>query len=282
MISGTEYALAALVAYGLGDFIYKQSTQAKVKPSHFLAGQAWCFCPSAVLYALATGTLVIALPALWGCLAGLFIFVGLHQFLRSLESGPVSITAPVFRLNFIVTAFLAVVVLDEPLSRLKVLGFAFALAATWLLVAGLGGGGRAGGRKFFIQVAIATLTMGAASFFHKLGLHYGMTPETMLAAQAIVFISLATAFTRVTEGDLRLPALTWRYSVPAAIVLIGAFLFLLYGLAIGPASTLVPIAQMGFVVTSALGIVFLGEPLTVRKAAGLAAALAALMSLAFG
>ncbi len=45
---------------------------------------------------------------------------------------------------------------------------------------------------------------------------------------------------------------------------------------------LVPIAQMGFVVTAALGILVLREPLTARKAAGLAAALAALAVLAFG
>lgn len=282
MIIGTEYALAALLAYGLGDFIYKQSAQAKVRAGHFLAGQAWCFCPTVILYALATGTLVIALPALWGCLAGLFIFIGFYQFLRSLESGPVSITAPVFRLNFIITAVLAIVILGEPLSLLKLFGFGFALAATCLLVAGLGGERRAAGGKFFIHLAIATLTMGAANFFHKLGLHYGMPPETMLAAQAIVFVSLATAFTRISEGSLRLPPATWRYSVPAAIVLIGAFLFLLHGMSIGPASVLVPIAQLGFVVTAVLGILVLGEPLTARKAAGLAAALAALGALALG
>ncbi len=282
MINGTEYALAALVAYGLGDFVYKQSAQAKVKASYFLMAQAWCFCPLVILYALATGTLVVALPALWGCMAGLFIFIGLHQFLRSLENGPVSITAPVFRLNFIITALMAIVVLDEPVTLLKVVGFVFALAATWLLVAGLPRGAQEIGRAFFMQVAIATLTMGAANFFHKLGLHFGMTPETMLAAQAIVFVSLATAFTRVTERSLRVPAITWRYSVPAAIVLVAAFLLLLHALSIGPASALVPIAQMGFVVTSALGIALLGEPFTGRKAAGLAAALAALTALAFG
>jgi multidrug transporter EmrE-like cation transporter len=44
----------------------------------------------------------------------------------------------------------------------------------------------------------------------------------------------------------------------------------------------VPIAQMGFVVTALLGFFFLREPFTVRKGVGLAAALAALASLTFG
>jgi len=44
----------------------------------------------------------------------------------------------------------------------------------------------------------------------------------------------------------------------------------------------VPIAQMGFVVTATLGFVLLGERFTPRKGAGIAAAAAALASLAHG
>jgi drug/metabolite transporter (DMT)-like permease len=44
----------------------------------------------------------------------------------------------------------------------------------------------------------------------------------------------------------------------------------------------VPIAQMGFVVTALLGFLFLREPFTARKGAGLLAALAALACLGWG
>jgi multidrug transporter EmrE-like cation transporter len=44
---------------------------------------------------------------------------------------------------------------------------------------------------------------------------------------------------------------------------------------------LVPIAQMGFVVTAVLGVAVLREPVTARKVAGLVAATAALAALAF-
>lgn len=283
MTNGTGYALAALLCYGVGDFIYKRSALAGVKANHFLMGQAWCFCPLVVLYAIATGTLVIRPPALWGALAGLLIYVGFYQFLRSLVTGPVSINAPIFRLNFIVTALLAIAVLREPLTMLKLAGFGLALAATWLLVGGVSGGGkREVSRTSLAQVFSAMLAFGAANFCHKMGLHQGMPPETMLAAQAIVFCSLSTLFTRLTEGTWRMPPQAWRHAVPAAIVLIAAFLFMLYGLSVGPASVLVPIAQMGFVITAALGIAFVAEPLTGRVAAGLSAALVALAMLAYG
>jgi drug/metabolite transporter (DMT)-like permease len=279
MISGTGYALAAMACYGLGDFIYKRSAADGIKPLHFLTAQAWIFCPLSFLYASATGTLVIVPAALWGALAGLFILIGFTAFLRSLANGPVSVAAPVFRLSFLFTAALAIIVLDEPVTAAKLAGLALALAAIWLLL----GGDRtaAVSRSFLAEIAIATGALGAANFFHKMGLYHGVTPETGVAAQAIVFCSLATAITLIGDRGYQLPRATWKHSVPAALVLICAFLLLLHALAVGPASVLVPIAQMGFIVTATLGIVLLGEPVTARKLAGLATAFAALATLAW-
>jgi drug/metabolite transporter (DMT)-like permease len=283
MTGGTGYALAALACYGLGDFIYKRATAAGVKPHHFLIGQAWCFAPAIVLYGFATGTLVLRASAVWNGLAGLFMFIGLFNFLRSLASGPVSIAAPVFRLNFVVTSVLAILFLHEPLTPAMPIALALALAATWLL---LGGGERAQQAKldggWLLAVLIATVSLGAANFFHAVGVRHGSTPETALSAQAIVFVTLATIFVRVADGKIAPPPAMWKHAAAAAAVLMGAFLLMLYGLTRGPASVLVPITQMGFVVTAALGVAVLGEPMTRRKIAGLAAAVGALAVLAFG
>ena len=74
----------------------------------------------------------------------------------------------------------------------------------------------------------------------------------------------------------------WTYAGAAAAVSLLALVLLFESLARGEASVLVPIAQMGFVVTAAAGFLFLREPFTPRKGLGLAAALAALASLAHG
>jgi uncharacterized membrane protein len=283
MTDGTGYALAALVCYGLGDFIYKNATTAGVKPHHFLMGQAWCFTPVVILYAWTTGTLTIHPSAAWGGLAGLFFFIGFYNFLRSLAGGSVSISAPVFRLNFLMTALLAITVLGEPVRRAMPIALVLALAAIWLLL-----GGNAHGKQPEIDrralgaVLVATLATGVANFCHTMGLRHGALPETLLAAQATVFIVLATVFVRIVDGRVAPPATIWKHTAAAAAVLTVAFLFMLHGVALGPASVLVPIAQMGFVVTAALGMLVLREPTTARKAAGLAAALGALAALALG
>jgi uncharacterized membrane protein len=278
------YAIMAMVCYGLSDFIYKRAAAAAIRPDHFLMAQAWLFCPLVILYALTTHTLVLDFAALWGSLAGVFVFIGLYYFIRSLATGSVSTNASIFRMNFIVTVFLVIAFLGEPLTFRKIAGLALALLATWLLV---GAGARAGRAtnderwRSLIQVAIATLAFGASNFFHTVGLRHGAIPETLAVAQMALFMPLATVMVYVADRNLRPPSVTFKYGSAAAVVLLGATVFLLRGVAAGQASVVVPIAQMGFIVAALLGIFILREPVTVRKAMGLVSALAALAVLAW-
>jgi uncharacterized membrane protein len=278
-------ALAALVCYGIGDFIYKRAAGAGFAAEQFLMGQAWFFCPAAITYSLLTHTLHFVAPALWGCLAGLFILGAFVNYVRALRLGSVSIVAPIFRLNFIVTAALAIGFLGEAATIAKLAGFALALFAGWLLLARAPASGMtdpAAARRSLMQVIVATIAMGMANFCHKLGLSRGATPETMLAAQAVVYSSLVTGMGWARNGGFRLPAGVLSHSAPAAFVLLGAFLFMLHSLRHGDASVVVPISQMGFGIAAVLGIVVFREAVTPRVVAGLGVAAAALLVLALG
>ena len=277
------YAIVAMVCYGLSDFIYKQAATAGIRADHFLMAQGWFFCPLVILYALATHTLVLDLAALWGSLAGAFIFIGFYYFIRSLAVGPVSTNASIFRLNFIVTVVLVVALLGEPLTLGKIAGLVLALLATWLLLGSRVSVNHApddARTHSLVQVAVATLAFGASNFFHTIGLRHGAVPETLAVAQAVLFTPLATVVVYFADRKLRPPPVTFKYSAAAAIVLLGATIFLLRSVAGGQASILVPIAQMGFVVAALLGIFILREHVTVRKVLGLVMALGALAVLA--
>jgi len=76
---------------------------------------------------------------------------------------------------------------------------------------------------------------------------------TLLTAQAAVFVPLTTGFARIAEGRIRPTRQMLRHGLVAGAILAAALMLLLEGLARGPASVLVPIAQMGFVVTAAAG-----------------------------
>ncbi|MFN3657578.1 MAG: EamA family transporter [Pseudolabrys sp.] len=276
MTPGLGFALGAMLLFGVGDLIYKRAAAAGIDSRHFAMLQAWVFCPAVTLYALATGTLELHASALWGSLAGLFLLVAVDNFLASLKSGAVSTNAPIFRLNFTLTAALAVVFLGEPLGAAKIAALACALAAVWLLLAEPGAAGGRPDMRSLMQVLSATVAMALVNFVHKIGVSQGALPATLVSTQAWTFCSLATLIALVRDRGYDVPARAWRYAPPAAVALVIAFVLLVYGLARGPASVLAPVAQMGFVFTAFAGVVLFRETLTGRKKLGLAVALAAL------
>ena len=280
MAFGVELALGAMVCLGLADLVYKRGAAAGVPAHHFLMVQAWCFAPAVTLYGLATGTLELKAYMLWGMGAGLFAFVALYNFARSLQTGSVSLIAPIFRLSFTVTTALAVLLLGEPLGAWKVAGLVLALAAVWLL---LGGDGTAPGaaRVPLAQALVAMAAMGVANFLYKVGAVSGGSPATFIAGQAAVFLPLATGYAWMTDRGVMAPSTAaWTHAGSTAALFLLGLVLMFESLTRGQASVLVPITQMGFVVTAAIGVVFLREAFTLRKGAGLAFALAALIALA--
>lgn len=276
MTPGLLFALGAMLLFGVSDLIYKRAAAAGIGAAQFVMLQAWVFAPAINLYAWATGTLEVHWSAAWGSLAGLFSLIGFYNFARSLKDGAVSTNAPIFRLNFTLTAALAIVLLGEPFTITKAGALAFALVAVWLLLAEPGAARGAVKLGSLTRVLIATVAMAFANLFYKIGLQQGAVPETMVAAQAWAFSSLATVLCLMQEKRLRLTPWVWPYSAPAALALLVAFVLLLHGLALGHASVLVPVAQMSFVFTAIVGALAFHEKLNGRKRLGLVVAIVAL------
>jgi drug/metabolite transporter (DMT)-like permease len=281
MAGGVELALGAMLFFGLADIAYQRGAAAGVRAHHFLMGQAWCFAPAVLAYGIVTGTLKAGPALLWGMGAGVFVFIALYHFARALAAGSVSVIAPVFRLSFTVTAALAFVALDEPLTAWKLAGLALTLAAVWLLLGGERGSGRAATpRPALAQALIAMVAMGVANFLYKVGALTGGSPATFIAGQAAMFLPLATTFALITDRGFNPPRALWLPSGAAALSFLVALVLMFGSLERGEASVMVPITQMGFVVSAAFGVLVLREPFQRRKAAGLACALAALAALA--
>ncbi|HET9468822.1 MAG TPA: DMT family transporter [Vicinamibacterales bacterium] len=284
MSSSIPYALGALVLYGLADFVYKRAAAAGALPHRFLMVQTWFFTPLAVLYGLSTGTLVFTSGARWGLLAGVVIIIGYYNFAWSLRHGSVSTNATIFRLSFVVTTALAVLILGESLTAPKLTGIVLAFLAVWLLLGTASAGTTVASRDrkaSLLRVLGATVAAGFGSFAYKLGLNDGAVPIALVAAQGSVAVTLATAFAAYVDRNIRPSKVALQHAPITAALLVGAFLLQAKGLERGDASVVVPIAQMGFVVSAFLGFIVLREAITARKVAGLIVAVLALMSLAW-
>ncbi len=282
MTPGIGLALAAMVCFGAGDLIYKRAAAAGIEARHFIMLQAWFFCPLVTVYALVRQQLVLAPAALWGSLAGLVMFFAFYNFSRSLRTGSISTNAPIFRLSFTLTAALAIGFLHEPLTLTKLAGLGLALIAV-VALAGETSGQRHAATSVgsLTRVLLATVAAGIGNLLYKIGLLAGSTPETLLSAQAWVFCSLATLFVWFTDGRVKPPRAGFPYGAMVGVTLLGGFIALLNGLAVGAASVLIPVAQLGFVFTAVLGRLLFAEPLSWRKRGGLAIAAAAMIMLAF-
>ena len=284
MSSSIPYALGALVLYGLADFVYKRAAAAGALPHRFLMVQTWFFTPLAVLYGISSGTLVFTSGARWGLLAGVVIIIGYYNFAWSLRHGAVSTNATIFRLSFVVTTALAVIILGESLTVPKISGIILAFLAVWLLL-GTSPAGTIGANRdrnaSLVRVLVATVAVGFGSFAYKLGLDDGAVPIALVVAQGSVAVSLATAFAAYVDRNIRPSKVALQHAPITAALLVGAFLLQAKGLERGEASVVVPIAQMGFVVSALLGFIVLREALTARKLAGLMVAVLALVSLAW-
>lgn len=270
------YALGAMICYGLADVFYKRAAVNGVSTRHFLMVQAWIFTSSVTVYTIAAGKLDGNAGAAWGCVAGVLVFVALYNFASSLGAGKVSVIAPTFRMNFVVTAIVAAIILDEELNRYKFAAIALAASAAWILLGAASEDDNKTHRSVFGQLFLATVAMGMANFVYKLGLRAGALPEMILLAQAIVFVSLATAYVYLTSRSIMVPRGTVVFAAPAAFLLIVAFLTMIQALAHGDVSKVVPVAQTGFLVSSLAGIVLFDEPWGWRQFAGLSLTVLAL------
>ncbi len=280
MASGVAYALLTLFCFGLNDLLIKRAAQHGAASHQVMMVLALTMLPFFVAYGLATRSIVPAPAALWGALGGAFAYFGFYHFSRSLSSGAVSVLAPIFRLQFVVTAVLALALFGEHLSAAKVLGLALAIAAAWLLLGSASGAKVEVARGAVARVLLATVAVGIAFFLFKLALRQGATPATVLLCQIFGLASSATVFSVCFDRGFAASGAALRYGIPFGVSQAIGFGALIEGLAIGEASILVPIAQLSFVLTAVVGLAFLKEAVTARKTAGLAAAVGAVGLLA--
>src|SRR5260370_15109298 len=101
MSSGIEYALGALLFFGIDDLVYKRGAAAGAQPHHLLMVQSWGFLPAGAFYGLFTRSLTVVARALLGPLGGLFMAVRFFQFAHNPKSRPNSVNSPVFPLRFV-------------------------------------------------------------------------------------------------------------------------------------------------------------------------------------
>ena len=269
------FALFSLGFLGVSDFLYKWGQRFELRGASFMLFQNMAYIPTAIALAVYRQELDFSIGLGYGFLNGMLAFVAFLLLLKSLKHGDVLALVPVVRLNFAVTAVLTVSFLGEQLNWVK--GAALGLAALAILTNGAGYASAARQRKPFFMALMAMILFGCIGLFYKLGLAAGATPGALVVAQSFGALSLALPFA-IRSGDniLVRGVHCWLPLLCGALI---ASSYVAVGIAFsyGDAVVVAPIAQLSFVLTGLLAILFLKEKLHSRKAISIICAILAVL-----
>lgn len=216
-------------------------------------------------------------------------FLSLYLVIRSLRLGSVSTNISIYRLNFIITSLLGILILSEAATARKFLGLAFGFGAVaFFAVAemrfagqsarGSGSSGGGAGARPFLLAGAGMLLQAIFHFLMKYYLSRGISLYSFIPPHVVLFNAYvyASAFGR---GNFRLTRPMKAHSPVSGLLYGSAFIFLLLALRAGEASIVAPISQLSFVFSALLAMGFLRESLGGFRLAGLLMAVAAVLAL---
>jgi transporter family protein len=276
------FALLAMAFYGVVDFTYGRATRHGVTPGTMTVSQSAFVTPATGIWAWMEGTYAWTPPAFLGIAAGVFIFIGLWSFMKSLKIGEASVSTPIYRISFVITALIAIIFLGEPMTLRKGVGFLLAGASIFFISDFSLGGQAALRSRSILWALVAMCAVGLLNIVYKLGVSNGVSPVMMLHSQAVFFISIAWIYAYAVQGGPRFSRTGWAHASVTAVCFTGGIVSSLTAFQTGEASIVTPIVQLSFVVSVLMATWWMGERFTPRKVVGLALAVSTIAAFAGG
>ena len=272
-------SLASMTLVGTADLLARRATLRGVATASFMVLQSWFFGPTALAWAVATGSVRWSAGVLVGPVAGVLAFVATYAFLRSLQApgAQVSVNASIYRLNLAVTALLAIVVLGEAVTLPKLTGLVLAVAAVLLLGERTARRGAPSARGIG-WAFVAMVAFGLVLLLYKVGVTLGASPPLLIFGQFCSLTTISFCYATWGEGGVRFSRNIWVHAPACGVLNASGRVLLAWALTSGEASTAVPVSQMSFVFTFLLAAPLFGEPVTARKLGGLGAAVLAVLA----
>ena len=269
-------ALLSMFLIGIADFVYGRAVRKGVPPATMICSQGSIFLPMVTIWAILEGSYRWTPYAFLGPIAGFLIFFATCAFMKSVHLGQATISTPIYRINFVITALVAILFLNEPMTLYKGLGFLFAAASIFFLSEfPLHTSAIPKERASSIIWAVAAMiSLGILNVVYKIGVSHGVAPAMLLHSQAISFNIIVFTYAYLSQGGPRFSRTGWAHASVTAVTLLTGLVALLAAFREGQASVVAPIGQLSFVVSALMATLWLKERFTKRKAVGLLLAIA--------
>jgi uncharacterized membrane protein len=182
--------------------------------------------------------------------------------------------ATIYRLNLAPAAIFAFVFLGEPVTIFKLLGIGAAVIGVVLLYESKVDIQNKKSSSTGLLIFIAVFLRALMGISYKHGLSLGADTFVILTLTGVAWAVTGLIYMLGFEkhkSSMDNKGLS--YGLLSGILVSGIVLFMILALEKGQASIVLPVAQLSFLVTCIMGVIWLQESMTVKKIAGLTMAM---------
>lgn len=273
------FALFSMVFAGANDVVFKRySGRDRSRGMYVLGiGVVWTFLQAAAFWYQDIPVLLDKATRYYGFGAGLVLTLSNILLIESLTHIDTSLGSTIYRLNTIGVIVLASLVLDESLGPFKAAGISVGIIAVLLLARKPEHAHRNGSYRLFTGIAVAASALRAVyGVLTRSAVVHNADPDMMLLMIASCWIMGGGCYAILREKRFRLTAKKAVYSAISGVLVFLIVNSLMQAVRLGEAGTVIPIANMSFVVALILSAGLGMETISVRK---IAAVLCACLSI---
>ncbi len=279
MQSAIAYAFLSLILTAVNDFVFKLFADKMHSRGGFICiiGVFWFF--ALLLLPMKWNNLQATI--FWGVISGLLSVTANILLIEAMARQSAGLCSTMYRLNMVFVVIMAYFMLKESISIIQLFGIVSALAAVIVFlpydsIKGASGVG-------FMLALVASILRAFMGISYKYAFINGVDKNAIVLINSLLWIIPGFLYAAIREKQLN-----WikdksvlKYSAISGILVAGIVFGMAGSLNAGEASRVLPIAQMSFLGTFGLSVIFLKEKCDLRKSVALIFGIIAILLLAF-
>jgi drug/metabolite transporter (DMT)-like permease len=220
---------------------------------------------------------------LWGLISGVLSVTANILLVEAMTSQDAGVCSTIYRLNLVVVALGAFLLLGESLTYWKIGGILLAVVAVFLFLGSNGERAHAMLRKGIYLAVSAALLRAGMGLSYKQAFLEGADRSGLITLNGFLWIVGGIGYTLLREKGVGFTnGKSWGYGLLSGLLICGIVFFMALALQYGEAGVVLPIAQMSFLGTFVLGAFFLKESLSRRKLLGIGAGILCVIVISAG
>ncbi len=218
---------------------------------------------------------------IWGCAAGFFSIAGNVLLIEAMGKLSAGICSTIYRLNLIFVVPGAILFFGEKLSLLQLCGVTAAVLAILLFSFSTMSGERKSSLAGMVMIISASLLRAGMGLSYKEAFICKVEEPALVFINGLFWVFGGLIYALCKDKKVKMPDMpTLGFGTVSGLFVAGIVFFMAKALQSGAAGVVLSIAQMSFLGTLLLSVIFLKEKLEKFKIAGIVCGIAAILLLA--